>query len=267
MNAAALEPVRWSKRRWIYTSAVIFLAQVFLAFFLGRGEPASPQRPPFRTAIYLAADGWSSNQLAQLSDLSDPLLLALPSLHGFSGPAWLRFASPSYRPTGWSEPPRWLPLDARELGQTFSQFVSTNQVPPHFATDKPLPSLVRYEPNFPNDPLPQKSRLRILGELAKRPLVEPLEIKSWPHTDILSNTTVEAMVNADGLTVSTRLLTESGRKEADLHALQLAASARFEPLPRDNEGRRATELTWGRLVFLWHTLPLPATNLPVAPGL
>jgi hypothetical protein len=266
MNAAALEPVRWSRRRWIYTVAALFLAQAALVFYLGRRESIPPQRRPFSTVVYLVADAWSSNQLAQLPDLNDPLLLALPNLNGFSGPAWLKFAPLDYRTDGWTEPPRWLPLEEHALGQTFSQFVSTNRVPPPLIADKPLPPLLRYEPNFPSDPLPQKSRLRLEGDLANRPLLAPLEIKSWPYSDILSNTTVEAVVDADGFTVSTRPLTGSGLPEVDLYALQVAAGARFQPLPRSGvSGGRANQLTWGRMVFLWHTLPLPATNLQSGP--
>jgi hypothetical protein len=265
MNAALLEPVRWSRRRWIYTVAALFFAQTALVLYLGQGGAAAPPRPLFRTDVYLAADEWSLHQLTQLPDLSDPLLLALPSLRGFSGQAWLKFPAYDYAPEGRTEPPRWLPLEASTLGQTFSQFVASNQLPSQLTSDKPLPPLVRYEPNFPNDPPPQHSRLRIDGGLAGRPLVTTPQIKSWPHSEMLSNTTVQAVVDAEGFTVTVKLLAESGLRAADLHALELAADARFQPLPRGTDGRSSSQLTWGRLTFLWHTLPSPATNLSSGP--
>jgi hypothetical protein len=122
--------------------------------------------------------------------------------------------------------------------------------------------LPQYEPSFPNEPLATESRVRIEGTLAGRPLLFPLKLKSWPYSDILSNTTVQAVADADGFVFSSVLLTGSGFNDADLHALDLVAGARFRPLPRvrrtpDGSG----PLTYGTLVFQWHTLPLPATNL------
>jgi len=265
MNATLLEPVRWSRRRWLYTVAALFSAQLALLLYFGQRGVTVPPRPLFRTAVYLATDEASVQKLAQLPDLSDPLLLALPSLRGFSGPAWLKLPAHDYAPTGRIEAAHWLPLSESLLGQTFSEFVASNQVPPQLTSDRPLPPLVRYEPNFPTDPPPQQSRVRIEGALARRPLLTPLEIKSWPHSELLSNTTVQAVVDADGFTVTVKLLTESGLRAADLHALELAADARFEPLPRAADGRNGTSLTWGRLTFLWRTLPSPATNLSSGP--
>ena len=48
----------------------------------------------------------------------------------------------------------------------------------------------------------------------------------------------------------------SGWDDADQRALELARAARFAPAPR---------LTIGRLVFHWHTVPLPGTNAPASP--
>jgi len=265
MNAALLESVRWSRRRWICTVAALFLVQTALLLYLGQRGTRMTPRPLFRTGVYLAADDWSVQQLTQLPDLSDPLLLALPSLRGFSGQAWLQLPAHNYAPDRRLETSRWLPLDEQALGQTFSKFIASNQLPPQLTSDRPLPPLVRYEPNFPNDPPPQNSRVRIEGELARRPLVTPLSIRSWSHSEMLSNTTVQVVVGADGFMVTVKLLTESGRRAADQHALKLAADARFQPLPQATHGRNAQQLTWGRLTFLWHTLPSPTTNLSSGP--
>jgi hypothetical protein len=259
MNSTALEPVRWPRRRWLYAVAAVFLLQAGLVFLLGHRPQRLPEPPIFGTAIHLLTD--PKARLDSLPGMDDPTLLALPSLRGFSGPAWLTFPPLEYQPAEWVEPPHWLPLDSNALSSTFSRFVRTNTISPLLIADKPLPPLQRYEPNFPNEPLPAQSRLRLEGELATRPLLAPLELQSWPHSEILSNTTVQAAVDAAGFTFSAVLLAGSGLQEADLHALKLASAARFRPLPR---ARRAPDgtgpMTWGRFVFQWHTLPPPTTN-------
>ena len=265
MNAHTLEPIRWSRRRWCYTVLVLFAVELALVLYLGQRGATVPARPLFHTSVYVAADDWSQQQLRQLPEVSDPLLLALPSLAGFSGQAWLRFPSNDYAPPPRLEAPRWLALDENALGQTFSEFVASNQPPAPLTSDRPLPPLGRYEPNFPVDPPPQNSQVRIEGDLAQRPLLTPLAIKSWPHSEMLSNTTVQAVVDAEGFPVTVRLLTESGLRAADLHALELAADARFTPLSRAAKERTVSPLTWGRLTFLWHTLPSPTTNLSSSP--
>jgi hypothetical protein len=263
MNSAALEPVRWPRRRWIYAVAAVFLLQAGLVFLLGHRARRPPEPPIFRTSIHLLTD--PAARLDALPGLDDPTLLALPSLRGFSGPAWLRFPTLEYQPAEWVEPPQWLSLDTNALGSIFSGFIKTTLISPPLIADKPLPPLPRYEPNFPNEPLPSQSRLRLEGDLARRPLLAPLELQSWPHSEILSNTVVQAVVDAAGFTFSAVLLSESGLKEADAQALKLASAARFRPLPRSQRAADGVgPMTWGRFVFQWHTLPLPTTNLSSA---
>jgi len=264
MNSATLEPVRWTRRRWLYAVAAVFLLQAGLVFLLGPRPQRLPEPPIFRTAIRMLTD--PAVQLDSMAGgMEDPALLALPSLRGFSGPAWLTFPPLEYQPAEWVEPPHWLPLDSNGLSSTFSRFVATNRISPPLIADKPLPPLPRYEPNFPNEPLPTQSRLRIEGDLARRPLLAPIEPPSWPHTEMLSNTTIQASVDAAGFTFSAVLLVGGGLKEADAHALKLVSAARFRPLPRVQRGPDGTgPMSWGRFVFQWHTLPPPATNLSSA---
>ena len=264
MNTVVAEPVRWSARRWIYTVAGVVALQAGLLTYLGQREQPPPVRPPFRTAVHLVSDPWSSEQLDHLPAMSDPTLFALPGDSGFSGAAWLRGAPLGYQPDHWSEPFRWLALDEAALGGDFARFVATNLLAPPLVADQPPPPLLRYEPHFPNDPLPQHSRLRLEGELTSRPLLTPLELRSWPYSDILSNTIVQTAIDADGRALFPALLGECGYPAADLHALQLAAAARFRPLPRaarDHTG--IGPLAWGKMIFEWHALPLAATNPPV----
>ena len=262
MNAAVREPTRWSARRWIYTVAGVFALQVGLLLYVGQVAEPLPARPPFRTAIYLVTDPSSKEQLYRLPTVSDPTLFALPGETGFSGPAWLRPQPIEFRPERWSEPQRWLAVDEQTLGSEFARFVATNSITPPLTANRPLPPLTRYEPNFVNDPLPRSSRLHVEGDLASRPLLAPLELRSWPSPDLLGSTTVRAAVDADGFTHSAVLLGECGSKEADLYALKLVNQARFRPLPRAARDRTGSgPLAWGKLIFHWRTMPLAATNV------
>jgi hypothetical protein len=266
MNPLALAPAGWSPRRLTCAIVGVFLAQVALLFWLGQRERPPPQRPTFPTGISLAVDEMSDTRFAQTAALDDPALLALPGLNGFSGAAWMRFEPLNYQPTESTEPPHWLALDDKSLGSTLSRFLEANGLPPSRLADKPLPPLQRFEPNYPNEPVPQSSRWRVEGELASRRLLAPLALKSWPHSEILSNTVVQAVIDADGYTISPTLLSGSGLAEADAYALKLTTEARWEPLPRAGDAEaRWNLLTWGKLMFQWHTLPLPVTNRPAAP--
>lgn len=262
MNSGVLEPLRWSRRRWVYAVTGAFLLQAMLVYFLAQPEQRPPARPIFRTSIQLAADDQAIRQIAGLPGLDDPTLLALPSLAGFSGAAWLKFPTLDFQTAEWAEPAHGLPLNTQSLAATYSQFIATNVIAPPLIADKPLPPLQRYEPNFQNEPLATQSMARIEGELSRRTRVTPVELKSWASSEILSNTIVQSAVDAAGLTFSATLLSTSGSTNADHHALAEVSNARFRPVRgavRASDPTRS--LTWGKWIFQWHTLPVPATNL------
>lgn len=262
MNTIAHDAPPWSRRHWVYAVAGVTLLQATLIYFLAQPEKRPPERPIFRTSIQLVADDDALRRIASLPGLDDSTLLALPSLQGFSGAAWLKFATLDYKPAEWVEPPHWLPLETQSLSGTFSQYVTTNVIMPLLIADKPLPPLQRYEPNFPPEPLPTQSLVRVEGELAGRKLLSNVELKSWMSSEILSNTVVQAAVDAAGFTFSATLVSSSGSTNADRHALAEAARARFRPVPNASSAADPTRsLTWGRWTFQWHTLPPPSTNL------
>lgn len=261
MSVVSLERPPWSRHRWIYSVGALFLLQIGLVIQFGRRPEPLPERPIFRTAIQLAVEENAMRQVAVQAEREDPLLLALPTLRGFSGPAWLEFSQPSYQPEEVQEPPHWLTLPPSSLGAVFSAFVATNTVSPLLVADKPIPRLPRYEPNFSHDSLPLKSRLQIEGELARRPLLSSAELPSWPHPEVLSNSVVQVAVDLDGVANFAALLTQSGSKEADAYALAWVGRMRFQLLPREPLRRSDNApLTWGRCIFRWHTLPVGSND-------
>jgi hypothetical protein len=79
---------------------------------------------------------------------------------------------------------------------------------------------------------------------------------------VVAPSVVQALVDAAGNVVSTVLLpSENGLEAAghddaaDQRALELAGTLRFAPSSR---------LTFGKLIFNWHTVPPAATNAPAA---
>lgn len=266
MNPAAVPTPPWPRRRWFYAIAGVFLLQLGLVWWLAHPPQRPPERPLFRTAIQLAGDPDVLRRLAETTAMPDPTLLALPSLDGFSGAAWLRFPPLDYQPSAPVDTAHALALDTQSLTATFSQFLSTNRITPPAIADQPLPSIPRYEPHFPAERPPTQTLARIEGPLRLRPLLSPIELKSWPAAEILSNTVVQAAVDSLGFTFAATLLAGSGSTNADQHALTQVYHARFRPARADSGATfdPARSLTWGRWIFQWQTLPFPATNIATA---
>ena len=262
MNTASSEPGasgetkpqpkgKWPLSFWLLLIVLVLAAHLVLIFAFGGRKPVTP-RPVINVPALALADG-SSEWLI----LNDPTLFALPSRVGFAGPAWLEPIHVGFHQQEWTEPPRWLQLPGGELGAVFSQFMQTNPLatfqfelkpPPRFST--PLVSL---EPKFA-----ETSTLRIEGVLARRPLLTPMKLPSWPYADVVAPSRVEVLVNGAGDVVSAVLMPSANPGEvqdadADQRALELARAARFAPAPG---------LAIGRLIFDWCTVALPVTNAP-----
>jgi TonB family protein len=107
-------------------------------------------------------------------------------------------------------------------------------------------------PTLPVEPAPaQNSTMQIEGELAQRQLLpSQISLTNWPYADVLAPCVVQVLVDAAGNVVSTVLLTPSGYDAADQSALEIARALRFTPL---------SHLTFGRIIFNWHTVP-PAAS-------
>jgi TonB family protein len=157
-------------------------------------------------------------------------------------------------------------ISTDQLGSSFNRFAETNNFSSLPPPAKPLPVLTM--PELPAVPLyAEHSTVRFEWDQVRRRLVTPLDLRSWESSEILTNSVVQIVVGANGRPASVTLLSGSGSKAADQAALEQANAARFEPLGRDGLGNvpnPAAELSWGRMIFRWHTVPPSAISSPKA---
>jgi hypothetical protein len=268
MNAASAEPHpagpvetvppgerSWTRSRWLTFITLIFTAHVLLLFAFGGRKQIIP-RAVTNAPTFSLADS-SSEWFA----LNNPTLFALPHRKDFASASWLPVHAlnpPSFR---WTEPPRWLPLSADDLGMAFNQFMQTNRFA-GFALQLKSPVKLT-APGLPDEPaLAQISMLQIQDDLAQRRLLDPISLPSWPYANVIAPSKVQLLVNEAGDVISAILLPPGSGftaadqyDRADQRALDLARTARFAPSSR---------LTIGRMIFNWHTVPPPDTNAPAA---
>jgi hypothetical protein len=244
-------------------------AQVGLLTLLSDRTPVTPRQPPPSPRFSLAPDRAIEHYLAQHLAADDPTLLGLVNPRGFSGPAWLSVPAPTHELRAWAEPPRWLAPEVDALGAGLWRVVRVGGDVSLSGIEKPAPEFLTVE--LPTAPLPVHSTLHLEGDLAARPLAAPLELPDWPSSELLTNSVVQLAVNAAGEVFCATLLSVRGlkgaeQKAADARAVTLARGARFKPLPLASPavppGAAVESLSWGTIVFRWHTLPLPtpATN-------
>jgi hypothetical protein len=261
MTSASVESRPRSRGRWWGLVALVFGVQLGLIFWLGDTAPIRPR--PAAPAFTFKLAGSASDELLALKD---PTLFALPHRQGSAGPASLGTLPPQFPSFQWPEPANALRLAVGQLGTVFSRFIGTNEFSFLQLPASPMPTLTR--PDLP--PLAvfaEQSTLLLEGELARRRLVTPIPLRSITNLDILTKSVVRMAVDAEGRPVSPTLLSGSGSIEADQYALKVAKAARFEPLgrrPADTALNPGADLSWGRMIFRWHTLPLPPTNAPAA---
>jgi hypothetical protein len=261
MTSQPPEALRWGPRQWLYAGGLVLGIQVGAIFLLSEREASLPRPAVFPTAIHWAVDPASARSIASLPGLRDPTVFALPSLEGFSGSAWLKFSMPPFQVSDRIEPPRWLALQPARLGVLFAQAVATNAFPPLLVADKPMPDLIGSEPSVTAEPQVAASEVELAGRLAQRSLAFPLALPSWPNSDLLSNTTVQILVNDAGYVLSAIVLESCRLKAADDYATAAAREARFQPLrPAPGRAAEVDGVTYGKLIFKWHTVapPVPA---------
>ena len=260
MNAAFVQPGFSRGRLWAMV-ALILAAQTGFIFMFGARHPVTPRAAGWQPPVTLAP---AFN--AELATLLDPTLFALPHLHAFSGAALALAPSTGFVPTDWTEPFRPLPLPVEQLGQTFRELSADTFTPPLSVAEKIEPPTPPLEKTGDAMTLTAQSTLRIEGGVAGRGLLTPLDLPSVPSVDVFQYPTiVRVIVDAAGSVVSAVPVQSCGQADADEKAMELARAAQFEPLP-GAEKTRLTQplagLSWGRLIFQWHVVPLPPAEEP-----
>ena len=262
MSSENVEPGAWPlRRRWTWIG-VVFAAQIGLIFWLSDKQPIHSRPAAPEPTLRILGD-----KTAPWLELANPALFALPNPRGFSGLAWRMRSRPAAPLTDWTEPPRWLELPLGFQPVEMELDAQTNRLEPLSSAVRPMPWLALPELP-PQGPARRRSTLRIGGPIAGRTLLVPLQLESQTHQDLLTNSVVQVLLNADGLPVSTLLLSSSGSPEADQRALDLARQARFARVGVEGPDRAASSvqgLAWGRMIFEWKTELMPATNSPL-PG-
>ncbi|MGH7940422.1 MAG: hypothetical protein ACREFR_05060 [Limisphaerales bacterium] len=277
MNADSSGPTpvrKWTWMRWTGAVAIVFLVHVVLIFIFGARKPLPPTPPSKAPSLALVAES-PGDWLA----LNNATLFALPGNYGFAASMWMQMPPLTIHPQNWTEDPRWLSpsnsLQMAGLFAAFNRFVQTNTFAAlQFQFNPPDEVTPPVTPTQP--PMAQHSTLRIEGEIAGRTLLTPLHLPSWPDSDVDAPSIVQVLINAAGNVVSAVLLPQeivsqenswepplSHNPKADLSAVELARTLRFAPLPSAQASRSAplSGLALGKLVFIWHTIPITTTNV------
>ena len=165
MNVAPMDPLPsaptelrrdagWSRQLWVVLILLAFAAHIGLIFALGDRKSVVPRvpapAPPLR--LLTGGDDWLA--------LNDPTLFALPHPRGFAGALWLKLPRVEFPAFEWTEPPRWLPLPAEQLGGTFLRFMQTNPFTQLVLETRSAPALARPEP--PADEFPPVTQSTVL---------------------------------------------------------------------------------------------------------
>jgi hypothetical protein len=249
----------WTRQRVPILAMVIFVAHVIAIFALHTPTPMLALPEAFRSPR-MPTPQMTTNNLLEAEELNDPLVFAGAHQHGFSAAAWMMRPKQEYVLTNSAPAPRFLsfvrPPTEFPAVENLAEASRSSDLPfVEFALPKEMP----------------KSTLAVQGALEQRRVMSAPEIPTQFATDVLSNTVVQVGVRADGFPFSTRVISGSGSRAADLQALDIANRVRFAPsMPVSVQKRNAAEaigdpgeLQWGEFVFQWFTTePIVTNGLP-----
>ena len=235
----------WSGKKICFFIVLAFAAHLAFIFIFG-----ARKSPPVRAVARVP-----QFQLANASDLialEDPTLFALPHVEDFAPAVWRStpaITPPSFR---WTEAPPFLSPAVEAMGAGLGAFMSSNQIAALPLNFKPEPELVIPRVTI-ESMLPQHSTLEVSGDVAQRKLLTPVAVPTLAYPDVIAPSKVQVLVDADGKVVSAVLLPSDNAMEAagrtdvgETNALKIARGLRFAP---------AAGLTFGELIFNWHTMP------------
>lgn len=269
-----IEARKWSWSRWTAAVAIVFLLHVFLIFTFGARKTVQPVPAQHAPSLALVAES-PGDWLA----LNNATLFALPGNSGFAASMWMELPPLPIQPKNGTEEPYWLSpsnsLQVAGLVVPFNRFVQTNHFGGiHFEFNLPPEVAAPATPTQP--PLAQFSTLQIQGDIARRHLLTPIRLPSWPDSDVDAPSIVQVLVDAAGNVVSAVLLPQeimaqgnswepplAHNTKADPWAVKEARALRFSPLPAGEStvSNTLSRLAIGQLVFNWHTVPVTTTNV------
>ena len=238
--------VRWRFGKWVAVIASVFAVQLGLLIWGSQRQIASRANYPTEPKVAFAIGGNKTDR--EWLEMENPFLFAAASQNGFSGEAWLR-------------QPKWQAPEPRRRDEPrFLHGAEAQQVAPRPQGEQTFALVRRHPvrailPEPPAAPVPTPESKLKLTAFEGRPLAAPMTLQLQYHSDVLSPSVVEAMIDRDGLVISARLIENSGSPKADADALALARRARFAPA---RSGENIPDS--GKLIFEWFALNLGDTN-------
>jgi TonB family protein len=258
MNGPPTVPSGWTRGRFWCVVGVFCALQTGLIMLFAEREHAVPGTTAAPGHFRLLWTPLTADELAGKFFAIDPTVFPLPSLHGFSGRAWLRRTAQPFETNSEMEARAWLALDTARLGTNFPTLSRAKSLLPFGLADQRGPDLEPWPAFLTPERFKTQSIFEIRGELAGRKLNAPVELPSWPSAQLLSNSVVQIAVDSAGQVIAARLLARSGSAEADSKALDKARGLRFRPEP-------STPPVWGEAVFEWQTVEPAKTGPGGAP--
>ena len=251
-------------RRLIILTFVLVSTQLLLLHWFSRKPSNITQPVTAVTQVEIPTTSVASaTTILQAHDA--PALYVLPSLHGFSGPAWLRFTPQQYTTPAWTEAARELPAPVEKLGESVAGFVEKKTV----VNLAEVSQWEKVEHDAPATGFATniRSHLEIRDGLALWSSNSIPPLKPQLSAEILRASVVLAGVDENGNVFSAILLPygKSGSTSADAEALALSRAAKFYGAPASSgtvePNSNRDPLHWGRLVFHWATeSPADATQ-------
>lgn len=241
----------WNHRQWALVFLAIFTAQACLVFWLS-GYQAPTTRPP---QPVISVDLAPRSPRDQVVPWSDPTLQAMAHHAGFSGPIWTNTPPLDHGLFQWTEPPRWLALDAQSLGTIHPSPDSPPNILSFSAPGLPKPIIERL--TVPELPIQETTWVEFDDPWLKDRLPHSSTLPMLHHTNVLKPTGIELAVMPIGQVHSARITDSSGWDHADASGLLWAQKLALLP-----EANAATHLlpspftaAIGRIHIHWHTSP------------
>lgn len=255
-------PGGWSWTRLGWVVMTILGIHVVLLFVLSRRSDQFPQQglPDRHFAPLVWDNSPTQDHLASL--LPDPVVFARVVSGGFSGSLWVNDA--------WGDSSKIAPPPPVFRTSVRGDSILRPRLDLRLAgsDDRGAGAPARIElPPRPQLPSAQslffgQSTLRLREGLTGWRLIEDGAFPVWTNAQLLTPTVVQVTVDARGGVLSATLELGSGLAEADQDALKRARQLRFLPPPNQ---ALTNGPHWGRLEFVWHTVPPGQGASPAAP--